>query len=271
MMKKNTTKIGVGIVTCNREHFFSKCYSSIPLEIIDEFVVINDGKALLGSYNDGVFIQNKVPLHVGESKNILMRHLLDKGCDYIFTLEDDVTVANRDVFQQYINAHLTTGIHHFNFGFSQRENLNENLAPIYRKIIEYKNGTKIILTKHILGAFTFYTRKALQTIGLHHYKFNEGHGDHLELTYRAAKHNFTTPFWWFADIHGSWEMIKNLSNLTTDSTVRDVNTFKTKFDNARKNFKFLHGYDIYEIPEQTESQVIHYLKTAALDSYDNGN
>ena len=261
-MSNNSTKIGVGIVTCNREHLFSQCYSSIPLDVIDEFIVVNDGSPLHGTYDKGVYIQNNKPLHVGESKNIIMQHLLNRGCDYIFTIEDDILITNKHIFQQYISAYLTTGIHHFNFGFSQRENLNENLAPIYRKIIEYKNGTKIVLTKHILGAFTFYTKKALQTIGLHHYKFNEGHGDHLELTYRAAKHHLTTPFWWFADIYGSWEMLKNLSNLTTDSTIRHADTFAVKFGKARENFKFLHGCDIFEVTDQTESQVIRFLKQA---------
>jgi len=218
------------------------------------------GKSLLGSYDAGIYIQNSEPLHVGESKNIIMRHLLDKGCDYIFTIEDDIEIINNNVFKHYINAHLATGIHHFNFGFSQRENLNGALSPIYRKIVEYKNGIKIVLTKHVLGAFTFYTRKSLQTVGLHHFKFNEGHGDHLELTYRAAKHKFTSPFWWFADIYESWKMIKNLSNLTTDSTVRDKTTFVTKFNDASNNFKFLHGCNIFDVPEQSEVQVMQVLK-----------
>ncbi len=259
-MYTKSPKIGVGIVTCNREHFFSQCYQSMPLQKINELVVVNDGHQLKGDYEHGVFIHNKPSMHVGESKNIIMRYLLDKGCDYIFTIEDDIILTNELVFENYINAHLTTGIHHFNFGFSQRENLNEKFQPIYRKIVEYKDGSKIILTKHILGAFTFYTRKALQTIGLHHYSFNQGHGDHLELTYRAAKHGLTTPFWWFADIYNSWEMIKNLSDLTTDSTVRDKNTFIDNFNRARSNFKFLHGCDIYDVPAASEQEVINYLK-----------
>jgi len=264
MSKINTKqkKIGVGIVTCNREHFFEKCINSIlpACSYVDELVVVNDGLKLTKDYNDATFIQNTTNLHVGASKNILMTTLLDLGCDYIFTLEDDVMITDSNIFQHYINTSLATGIQHFNFGFSQRENLNSDLKPIYRKIVEYKDSIKIVLTKNILGAFTFYTRSALQTIGLHHHLFNKGHGDHLELTYRAAKHGLTTPFWWFADIYGSWNMLHNLSDFTTDSTVRDVNTFKERFNDARNTFKALHGQDIFAVPEATEQEVIQYLK-----------
>jgi GT2 family glycosyltransferase len=255
-------KIGVGIVTCNREHFFEKCINSVlpSCSYIDELVVVNDGSKLTKEYKHGIFIQNTVNLHVGASKNILMTNLLDLGCDYIFTMEDDVMITDSNIFEKYIKASLTTGIQHFNFGFSQRENLNSEFNPIYRKIIEYKDNVSIVLTKNILGAFTFYTRSALQTIGLHHHSFNKGHGDHLELTYRAAKHGLTTPFWWFADIYGSWNMLSNLSNMTTDSTVRDVSTFRLRFNEARNIFKSLHGQDIFEVVDSTEKDVITFLK-----------
>ena len=137
---------------------------------------------------------------------------------------------------------------------------NELFSNICPTVLDLQTQMAIVLTKNILGAFTFYTRSALQTIGLHHHLFNKGHGDHLELTYRAAKHGFTTPFCWFADIYGSWNMLHNLSDFTTDSTVRDVNTFQERFNDARNTFKALHGQDIFAVPEATEQEVIKYLK-----------
>jgi glycosyltransferase involved in cell wall biosynthesis len=199
--------------------------------------------------------------NVGNAKNIAMRHLLDCNCDYIFTLEDDILIKDKNIFQKYIEASNKTGIQHFNFGFSQRENLDpQTLQPVYKKIIDYGNNVKIILTQHILGAFTFYTRTALQTIGLHHKKFNKGHGDHLELTYRAFKHGFGTPFWWFADLYESWNMIENQSNLTTNSVVRKPETFIQHFNEARETFKILHGSDIFEVPDIGEENVVKLLK-----------
>ena len=253
-------KIGIGIITYNRPDFFKKCFDSIPITKIDQLVVVNDGSELPFDLFDTQLIQHKTNKNVGESKNDAMRHLLDCGCDYIFTLEDDIIIKDDNIFENYINTSKETGIQHFNFGYSQRENLDSNLKPVWRKIIEYKNS-KIVLNQNILGAFTFYTRKALQTVGLHHKDFNKGHGDHLELTYRAYKHGLTTPFWWFADVYGSWDMIENQSNFTSDSKVRNPETIQRYFNEARQIFKKLHGLDIFEIPQLTESEVITCLKT----------
>jgi glycosyltransferase involved in cell wall biosynthesis len=253
-------KIGIGIITYNRPDFFKKCFDSIPITKIDQLVVVNDGSELPFDLFDTQLIQHKTNKNVGESKNDAMRHLLDCGCDYIFTLEDDIIIKDDNIFENYVNTSKETGIQHFNFGYSQRENLDSNLKPVWRKIIEYKNS-KIVLNQNILGAFTFYTRKALQTVGLHHKDFNKGHGDHLELTYRAYKHGLTTPFWWFADVYGSWDMIENQSNFTTDSKIRNPETIQRYFNEARQIFKKLHGLDIFEIPQLTESEVITCLKT----------
>jgi GT2 family glycosyltransferase len=256
-MKNNT--IGIGIITCNREHFLTKCLASIP-SYVDKLVVVNDGDLLNNKIEvKGSLIQNTKNQQVGECKNIAMRHLLDDGCDYIFTLEDDITIKDPETFNNYIKASLETGIEHFNFGFSQRENLDHNLKPVIKKTINYKNNS-IILTPNVLGALTFYTRRALQTIGLHHHKFNKGHGDHPELTYRAWKHGFTTPFWWFADINKSWEMIENQSNMGSDSVVRNQENMMKNFHEACNIFKELHGIHMLEVPQSSEQEVISFLR-----------
>lgn len=253
-----SSKIGVGIITCNRENFFKKCYESIP-DYIDELIVINDGESLTSEINRGFLHEGVTGKQVGKCKNIAMTYLLDKGCDYIFTLEDDIFIKDSDVFKNYINAYKETGIHHFNFGFSQKENLSHDFKPIYKKVVEYKNS-KIVLTPNILGALTFYTRECLQTIGLHHKGFNKGHGDHPELTYRAYKHGFTTPFWWFADIYGSWNMIENQSNMGDDSLVRNQKEFFHNFKCACNLFEDLHGVNMLSVITYSEKEVIESLK-----------
>jgi GT2 family glycosyltransferase len=251
-------KIGLGLVTCNREDFVKKQLDAIPFDKIDEFVIVNDGNPFKLTTKHPV-LQHDRNMQVGESKNDIYKYLLDKGCDYIFSMEDDVLIKDPNIFDTYINACNATGIQHFNFGFSQRENLDQNFKPVFKKIIDY-GSTKIVLTQNILGAFTFYTRRALQTVGLHYYEFNKGHGDHLELTYRAWKYGLGTPFWWFADVYESWNMLENLSNLTTDSIVRRPETFMTNFNEARSIFKKLHGIDIFEIPQLPEAEVVNCLR-----------
>lgn len=253
-------EVGIGIITCNREDFFKKCLESV-LKYSNgaTIVVVNDGKPLSFKEENVDYIENNTSKQVGECKNIAMKHLLDKGCNYIFTLEDDVFIKDPETFLNYINASKKTGIQHFNFGFSQKENLDSNLKPLYKKVVDYKD-IKVILTPNVLGAFTFYTRECLQTIGLHHKDFNKGHGDHPELTYRAYKHGFTTPFWWFADIYGSWDMIGNLSNMGSDSLVRNQQEFWNNFNAACEKFRDLHGYRMLDVPMKTEAEVIDVLK-----------
>lgn len=255
-------KIGIAIITCNRENFFEKCYASLP-DYIDEIIVINDGNKLKTTINKGELLEgtdSPFKNQVGKCKNIGMEYLLDKNCDYIFTLEDDIFIKDDNTFLNYIKAHKTTNIHHFNFGFSQKENLDSNLNPVYKKIIDYGNNVKLVLTPNILGAFTFYTKKCLRQIGLHHKDFNKGHGDHPELTYRAYKHGFTTPFWWFADIYDSWNMIGNQSNMNSDSLVRNQTNFMQNFNEACNLFKTLHGFNMLEVPCLSENDVINTIK-----------
>jgi GT2 family glycosyltransferase len=261
-MKNLRGKIGVGIITCDRNDFFNKCFESIP-SYVDNLIVVNDGLdiEIPDNKENFEFEYHKTSgrIQVGAAKNIAMRSLLDKGCDYIFTLEDDIFVKDPNTFNNYIEASINTGIKHFNFGFSQKENLDSNLKPVFKKIVEYKTS-KIVLTPNILGAFTFYTRDCLQTIGLHHKEFNKGHGDHPELTYRAYKHGYTTPFWWFADIYNSWEMIENQSNMGDDSLVRNQKNIRENFNEACSIFKKLHGVSMLEVPHLSEKEVIEVLK-----------
>lgn len=253
-------KIGVGIITCNRESYFWKCYESIP-SYVSQVIVVNDGRKLSREIRSSDrLVCNDTNLQVGECKNIAMRYLLDAGCDYIFTCEDDIVLKEPEVLNCYIRSSLETGIEHFNFGFSQKENLDANARPVIRKIIHYQNCS-IVLTPNVLGALTFYTRRALQTVGLHHYKFNKGHGDHPELTYRAWKHGFTTPFWWFADIHRSWEMIENLSDMNSDSLVRNQAHIAQNFREACDVFQELHGVHMMEVPDTPEDQVLAFLNS----------
>ena len=261
-------KIGVAIITCKRHDFFFKLLDTIPHYV--SLVVIDDGNDLEEEFSKRVttgtlnrwphIITNKTNKQVGFCKNQAMKYLLDNGYDYIFTLEDDILIKDPAVFEKYIATYKATGIAHMNFGFSQRENLDQNLQPVYKKIVEYDDETKIVLTPNILGAFTFYTREALQHIGLHHYKFNKGHGDHPELTYRAYKHGFTTPFWWFADVYESWKMIENQSNMGSDSLVRNQEKFHANFAEANEIFKSLHGYRMVDVPDVGEKAALQTLR-----------
>ena len=92
-----SNKIGVGVVTCNRREFFQDCINSIPKNEVDTLIVVNDGSQYQGANipsHVSEYIQNKQNLGVGESKNIIMRKLIQDGCDHIFLVEDDMSIVN---------------------------------------------------------------------------------------------------------------------------------------------------------------------------------
>jgi len=62
------SKIGIGIVTCNRNNFLDKCLKSINKEWYDELLIVNDGNVPLqnAGYN---IINNKKNIGVCKSKN----------------------------------------------------------------------------------------------------------------------------------------------------------------------------------------------------------
>ena len=100
--------IFVGIVTCNREDFFKKCYESFKkCNGIDFVAVVNDGKSDVIVDEKDIYIKNKVNMGVGKSKNTLFREafkLKKQGEDiqHIFIIEDDIIAKDLDVFLKYI-------------------------------------------------------------------------------------------------------------------------------------------------------------------------
>jgi GT2 family glycosyltransferase len=52
------SKIGIGIVTCNRNEFLRKCIKSIKNDWYDELVIVNDGDLKIKSNNLNI-INNK--------------------------------------------------------------------------------------------------------------------------------------------------------------------------------------------------------------------
>ena len=82
------SKIGLGIVTCNREDFYVNCLNHVPIDIVDVLVTVNDG-AEYNTKSDN-FIQHETNKGVGISKNDALKFLLEKECTHLFLIEDDI-------------------------------------------------------------------------------------------------------------------------------------------------------------------------------------
>ena len=198
-------KIGVGVITCNREHFLKQCLDSIPLDMVDEICVINDGDKLsydiTDTYRRIYMIEHVKNLGVGKSKNDALKHLLRNDCDYIFLLEDDIILLDKSVFNRYIEAHLASGIHHFNYGpgspFNRKQTiqnfdlhnrhlLDQHTEPKPKMVIDYDNDVKVSLFEHTVAMFSFFTKEILEKVGLIDEDYYNA-WEHVDHTYRIIE------------------------------------------------------------------------------------
>ena len=237
------SKIGIGIVTCNRNSFFTNCINSIQKEWYDELIVVNDGDLPIKySANKNIIINNKKNLGVCKSKNILFKELLAKKCDYIFIVEDDMHFKD-NAFQAYIDAHKKTGIHHMMFAYhgpTNKGNISKG-KPKPRIVIDY-GDTKIALNQGCVGAVCFYTKECLNNVGLFDEDFDKNNFEHVEHSYRLAKAEYSTPYWWWSDIANSLDYIEEQACSEDNSSIRRGNEWQQKIMESAQIFKNKHGY-----------------------------
>jgi hypothetical protein len=255
-------KIGVGVITCDRQEFFEKCINSIPE--VNTLVVVNDGKTYPNSaYPSKIkeVIQHSTNKSVGVSKNEVLRYLIQDGCEHLFLIEDDMLIKNNDVFEKYINTAKTTGIYHFNYFAHGPANFKPNQygIPNPRQIIDYGNDVKIGLYPNCVGAFSYYLKGVIKNVG-----YMDEHlincWEHVMHTYEIIKKGLHPPFWYFADVYNSIDYIQEQCSSELNSTIRKTPEWRKNFYIGMERFKQKHGYYPTEIPDTHFNDVKNILK-----------
>ncbi|WP_275556142.1 glycosyltransferase [Mixta sp. Marseille-Q2659] len=195
-------KVGIGIVTYNRPAGLRKLLDSLAGAPVDEIIVVNDGKIYQEFADlDANIIHNEKNLGVGKSKNIALRYLQQRKVEYFFLIEDDIYIKNIDVFQEYIKAARVSGIQHFNYSQHGPNNRDEYGAAAPATTINYEK-LSVPLYGFCVGAFSFYTRKCLDKVGLMDEAYYNAM-EHVDHTYEIIKAGMHPPFCYFADIADS--------------------------------------------------------------------
>jgi GT2 family glycosyltransferase len=252
-------KIGLGIVTYNRPAYFKKIFATVPLQAVDEIVVVNDGIPYQQEISVKL-IQHDANQGVGISKNDALRYLLDQGCDHLFLMEDDILIKDMNVFQKYIAASKQTGIQHFNY--SQHGLMNkrgDGTTPNPRFVVEYNKDTSIALYPHCVGAFSYYSRKCIDAVGLIDEDFYNA-CEHVEHTYRIIKHNMHPPFWSFADIANSCDYLNDIPWSIETSTISSRPDHQSIVRKSDALFIQKHGLAPVQIPVTTQDDTKLKLK-----------
>lgn len=202
----NGETIGCAIVTYNRPDSFLRLYKSIPRDKVDYFIVVNDGKyhAVFDDIEVDEFIHHEVNKGVGESKNDALSRFIERGINHVFLIEDDIYILNHMVFDRYIEASKSSGIQHFNYsqhGIANKVGLKKVSNPSC--VVSY-GDIKVPLYPNAVGAFSYYTKNCLQSVGLMDQRYYNAM-EHVDHTYEVIKAGMHPPHWYFADIENSWE------------------------------------------------------------------
>ena len=154
-------KIGVGILTYKRYEPLCKLTESIVTKCsYDYLLVSNDDRD-----NQGVAVNS----------NRLIKGLYDRGCDFIFILNDDV-LALGDFTQLYVDASKDTGIDHFSFRRPALAKVEDDI-----KI----NNTELTVLYSITGNMLFLTRNLVDKIGYFDTNYGKYVEEHVDYTKRA--------------------------------------------------------------------------------------
>jgi GT2 family glycosyltransferase len=250
-------KVGIGVITCNREDLFRRCIASLPN--VDTVVVVNDGRPYppdaYPSYVARV-IQHPRNRGVARSKNDALRFLMDAGCVHLFVCEDDIRVLDEAVCQEYIRASFRSGILHFNFGNVGYENRTPEggLIPP-RKVVGYGDGVTVALFRHLHGVFQYFRREALEKCGLFDTLFHNML-EHTDLTFRMIHEGYHPPYWWFADIGESVRYLEDLDPGHARSTsTRSRFVYRLRFHFYDRYFSWRHGWRAGLVPDTDERAV----------------
>jgi len=151
-------KIGCGIITCNRPEGLIRLYKSLPMKLLDEVIIINNGDnhQSFDQITDIPIIHHPKNIGVGRSKNEALRWMLDRGVDHFFLIEDDVYIRQPFVFEQYILTSQLTGIQHLNYSQHGPANKDYDQQPKPRLNVEY-NGLSIPFYPNCVGAFCYFS------------------------------------------------------------------------------------------------------------------
>lgn len=271
------SKIGVGIITYNRPEFLKQCYESV-LKCVgyNELVIVNDGDQLPWDLERGHLISHAQNMGVARSKNDALRYLIDKGCEYLFLIEDDMIILDKLVFDKYVKASIVSGIQHFNYGpgspfnrvqtiknydLHNRHLLDQKSPPNPRLVIKYPNDVAIALYEHTVAMFSFFTRRCIEEVGYIEEDFTNA-WEHVSHTYNIAKKGMHPPFWWFADIQDSHLYVTEAPGAIDNSSIAKDN--KKWMDNVmtgREIYKKKHGHYPNMAVNTSASEIPKILKT----------
>lgn len=241
-----TPSIGVAIITYNRPDYYKKVVESIPKDKIDVLIAVNDG-----DYHYVRGVSDKTDFHilhtdqqgVSRSKNNALKCLIEKyNMEHIFLIEDDIIIKDPNVFEEYIKAANSTGIHHLCY-----EKVANNEKTLKYKY-EQPDGTTLGFYHNPQGAFMYINANIIKKLG----NFDENYlnaFEHIDFAYNLVKNKVAPPFWYFPDIFNSEDYLIDIEGSSQNSTITNKNKYKENWQKSAHYFVNKWGYFTNQIPD----------------------
>lgn len=229
-MDASSRKIGVGIITYNRPDYYKKVFDSIPKNKIDFLVVVNDGE---NSYVDpkdaNIVILNKSQLGVAKSKNKALKELIDLGSEHLFLIEDDILIKNSNVFEEYIKAAESTGIHHLCY-----EKVAGNEKSL-KYTHEQPDGVKIGFYHNPQGAFMYINKNLVEKLGFFDENYTNAF-EHVDFAYNLIQKKVAPPFWYFPDLLNSNDYLSEIEGSSENSSITNKEKYQENWKKSADHF-----------------------------------
>jgi len=250
-------KIGVGITTYNSESYFKDLYSTLP-SYIDELVVVNGGQPYKERY-DCEWIQHKKNQLVSVCRNDCILFLLNRGCEHIFIIEDDMVLMSKDTLKKYIKAKELSGLKYFCYvSTSPGTGTPHNRLP--KLVMDYGEDIQIALYGNLCNEFTYHHCSVFEHDMLYDNNLRELLDG--ELTYREALlEKWAPPFWWFPDLADSDNLVNN--NPNAKSRLQNLERPDCRNNVIQKYYEYFYkkyGLHIPQIPDKGKEYTIQLLK-----------
>jgi hypothetical protein len=250
-------KIGVGITTYNSEEYYKTLYNSLPLDKIDVLITVNGGDRYKDEYK-GNWIQHSENVYPSVCRNDCINFLLQRDVTHLFIIEDDMILKSADIFDKYIQASKESGLKYFSFVSTSWES-GEPGKRTPRLTVEYKNNVSISFYKNMCNEFTYHHRSCYEKTGLYDTNYRDPWD--IDMAYRESQQDYAAPFWWFADITGSDELIMN--NPEAVSRLQGERVDGSREQRIQKEWEYFikkHGCHVTQIPNVSKEEVVAKLK-----------
>ena len=167
-------------------------------------------------------------------------------------------VMRRYFLNKYIQASKISGLKHFSYVSTSWESGTPGKRTP-RLTVEYSKDVSISFYKNMCNEFTYHHKSCYNKVGLYDTMYRDPWD--IDMAYRESQQDYAAPFWWFADVTGSDELIMN--NPVAVSRLQGDRPDGSREERIQKEWQYFinkHGIMVNQVPDTPKEKVLEKLK-----------